>query len=128
MKLTKTDHHEQSLLMDKQTMYLVRESLEALLENTRYPVEMRDRALQLKRMFENPDKEDRPAIFQKSHGNMINCPDCAGTRSQKVLPEDRNEEVEFVPCTTCKGEGQLYIEVIRKMYVPTAYHRRKLAK
>jgi len=44
------------------------------------------------------------------------------------LPEDRNEEVEFVPCPTCKGEGQLYIEVIRKMYVPTAYHRRKLAK
>ena len=128
MKLTKTDHHEQALAMDKETLFLVREACGAMLENTRYPVEMRDRALQLKRSLEDPEREDRPAIFQKTYGQMINCPDCAGTRTQKVTPDNRNDEIEFVPCPTCKGEGQLFNIVIRKSYVPTDYHRRKLAK
>lgn len=128
MKLTKTDHHEQSLRMDNQTMYLVRQSLEAMLESTRYPVEMRDRALELKRNLENPDQHDQPAIFQRSHGIIINCPGCMGTRSRRIEPEDRNDDVEFHPCPTCRGEGQLYQEVIRKMYVPNEYHRKKLAR
>lgn len=128
MSLTKTDHHEQSLRMDKETKFLVREAFTAMLDHKVGSVEMRDRALQLKRMLEDPANEDKPAIFQKSHGIMINCPDCSGTRSRKVFPEDRNEEVEFTPCQTCKGEGQLFQEIIRKSYVPTEYHRRKLAK
>lgn len=127
-KLTKTDHYEQSLRMDKETSFLVREAFNALLENNRYPVEMRDRALALKRMLEDPDREDKPAIFQKAPGIIINCPDCAGTRTKKTYPEDRNEDIEFEQCPTCKGEGQLYQEVIRKMYVPQEFHRRKLAK
>jgi len=128
MKLTKTDHHEQALRMDKETRYLVREAMEAMLFGQYGSIELRDRALMLKRMLEDPDNEDQPAIFQKTHGIMITCPDCGGTRSRKIFPEDRNEEVEFHPCPTCKGEGQLYHEVIRKSYVPNEYHRRKLAK
>lgn len=128
MKLTKTDHNEQSLRMDRETIYLVREAFGAMLYHQVGSIEMRDRALQIKRMLEDPDREDNPALFQKSHGSMMKCPDCLGTGNQRNIPEDRNEEIEFIPCDTCKGEGQLYYEVIRKGYVPTAYHRKKLAK
>lgn len=128
MKITKTDHHEQALVLLPSVSFIIREGCESIINDTRVSVQLRDDALQLKRFLESPDKEDKPAIFQRSHGNMVNCPDCAGTRSQKILPDDRNEDVEFVPCKTCKGEGQLYSEVIRKMYVPTDQHRRKLAR
>lgn len=128
MKLTKTDHQEQSLQLDKETILLVRTAFDAMLNLQVGTIEMRDRALQLKQMLEDPNREDKPAIFQKTHGIMINCPDCAGTRSIRVFPDDRNDEIEFTPCGTCKGEGQLFYEVIRKSYVPTDYHRRKLAK
>lgn len=128
MKLTKTDHDQQSLVLFPRIKCLVREGMEAIISNSRLSVELRDDALQLQRYIEDASREDHPAIFQKSHGNMINCPDCGGTRSQKIMPDDLHDDVEFVPCPTCKGEGQLYNEVIRKMYVPTDYHRRKLAK
>jgi len=128
MNLTKTDHHEQSLRMDRETTFLIRESLGAMLDHQVGSIEMRDRALQIKRMLEDPDKEDKPAIFQKTHGIIITCFDCGGTRTRKIFPDDRNEEIEFHPCPTCKGEGQLFQEVIRKMYVPTEYHRKKLSK
>lgn len=128
MRLTKTDHHEQSLRMDKETKFLVREAFTAMLDHQVGSIEMRDRALQIKRMLEDPDKEDKPVLFQKSHGSLMNCPDCSGARLAKHQPEDRNEEPEFNDCETCRGTGQLYLEVIRKGYVPTDYHRRKLAK
>ncbi|HAQ19554.1 MAG TPA: hypothetical protein DCR40_10040 [Prolixibacteraceae bacterium] len=127
-KLTKTDHHEQSLQMDQETKYLVREAMEAMLSHQFGSIELRDRAMKLKRMLEDPANEDRPAIFQKTHGMIITCPDCGGSQCRKIFPDDRKEEIEFHPCTTCKGEGQLFHEVIRKSYVPTEYHRRKLAK
>jgi len=128
MKLVKTDHGEQSLPLDSETSRVIREACEAMIVNCSGTVEMRDRAMKLKAMLADPDRTDIPAIFQRSHGNIINCPDCAGTRTQKIDSDDRNEESQFLPCNTCKGEGQLYQEVIRKMYVPNDYHRRKLAK
>ena len=127
-KLTKTDHHEQALVVDQHLVFLIREAFGAMLDNQVGSIEMRDEALQIKRFLESPLNVDNPAIFQKTHGIMITCPDCCGTRSRKIFPNDRNEDVEFHPCTTCKGEGQLYHEVIRKSYIPTEYHRRKLAK
>ncbi len=128
MKLTKTDHNEQSLRMDRETTYLIREAFGAMLDHQVGSVEMRDRALEIKRMLEDPDREDRPALFQKTHGILMNCPDCAGTRLEKHVPYDRNEDPEYNDCETCKGTGQLYLEIIRKGYVPTDYHRRKLTK
>ncbi len=128
MKLTKTDHYEQALVIDKQTNMIIREAFGAMLDNQVGTIEMRDQVMQLKQMLEDPNREDRPAIFQKTHGIMITCPDCAGTRTVKIFPEDNNDEIEFAHCQTCKGEGQLYHEVIRKSYVPTDFHRRKLAK
>lgn len=128
MKLTKTDHHEQSLVLDQHMKWLVREAFGAMLDHQVGSVEMRDEALKIKRFLESPDNEDKPAIFQKSFGHMITCPDCAGARSHKLFPEDRDAEIEMATCPTCKGDGQLFQEVIRKSYVPTEYHRRKLAK
>ena len=128
MKLTKTDHHEQSLVLFPRIKYLIREGCESIINDSRLSVELRSDALQLQRDIEDKNTEDKPAIFQRSHGNMVNCPDCGGTRTQKVMPNDLHDDVEFVPCKTCQGEGQLYHEVIRKMYVPTDYHRRKLSR
>jgi hypothetical protein len=128
MKLTQTDHNEQSLRMDKETMFLIREAFGAMLDNQVGTIEMRDRALQLKRMLEDPDREDKPAVFQRSHGQMVICPDCVGTRFQRSDNDVRDGEVEYVACKTCKGDGQLYQEVIRKMYIPTEYQRKKLSK
>ena len=128
MKFTQTDHHEQSLVVDQHTKYLIREAFNAMLDHQVGSIEMRDEALQIKRFLESPDKEDKPAIFQKSHGMMVNCSECQGTGTEKHYPEDRNDEPYFTTCTVCKGEGQMYLEVIRKQYVPTEYHRRKLAK
>ena len=128
MKITKTDHHEQSLVLFPHIICLIREGMEAITNDNRLSSILRDDALELKRFIESPDTDDKPAIFQRSHGNMIKCPDCGGTRTQKIMPDDRDAEVEFVPCKTCEGDGQLYSEVIRKMYVPTDQHRRKLAR
>lgn len=128
IKLTKTDHHEQALVVDQHTIFLIREAFGAMLDHQVGSVEMRDEALQIKRFLESPLNIDNPPLFQKSHGILMNCPDCAGSRLEKHMPEDRNEEPEFNDCETCKGTGQLYLEVIRKGYVPTDYHRRKLAK
>lgn len=128
MKLTKTDHHEQALVIDQRTKFLIREAMGAMLDHQVGSVEMRDEALKFKRFLETPDIEDKPAMFSKSHGFMMNCTECIGTGTQKLYSMDRNEEPTYIRCETCKGEGQLYLEVIRKGYVPTEYHRRKLAK
>jgi len=128
MKLTKTDHYEQALVIDKQTNMIIREAFGAMLDNQVGTIEMRDRAMQLKQMLEDPNNEDKPVLFQKSHGNMMNCTECMGTGTEKHYSENRSEDPEYTKCPVCKGEGQLYIEVIRKGYIPTDYHRRKLAK
>jgi hypothetical protein len=128
MKLVKTDHGEQSLSIDIETSRVIREACETMIKHRAGSVEMRDKAMKLRTLLTDPDRNDSPAIFQRSHGIIINCPDCAGTRTKRSEPENRNDEIEFTPCKTCKGEGQLYQEIIRKMYVPNEYHRRKLAK
>ena len=128
LKITQTDHHQQALVLFPPTNCLIREGMEAILKDLCLPSELRDDALQLQRHLQNPESFDHPALFTKTHGSLMNCPDCLGTGNEKHMPEDRNADVEFKPCKVCKGEGQLYYEVIRKYYVPTEYHRRKLAK
>jgi len=128
MKLTQTDHNEQSLPIDSESSKVLRKACQAMIDYSVGTIEMRGKALGIYQLLEDPDKEDKPAIFQKTHGIIITCFDCGGTRTRKIFPDDRNEEIEFHPCPTCKGEGQLFQEVIRKMYVPTEYHRKKLSK
>lgn len=128
MKLTKTDHHEQALVLLPRIKCLIRESMEAITNDSRLSIELRDDALQLHRDMEDDTREDHPAVFQKSHGNMTKCTQCQGTGNEKLYPADNREDPEYITCELCKGEGQLYLEVIRKYYVPTDYHRRKLAK
>lgn len=128
MKLTKTDHNEQSLPIDSETSRVIREACFAMIQHRAGSIEMRDKAKELRTLLTDPDRNDTPAIFQRSHGQIVLCPDCVGTKFQRIDADDRNGEVEFLQCPTCKGEGQLFQEVIRKMYVPTEYHRKKLAK
>lgn len=128
MKLTKNDHHEQALVLLPHTKSLILFSLDTTTNDSRLSKELRDNALQMYRWLEDSSNEDNPALFLKSHGNMTNCTQCLGTGNEKVYSDDRNEDPEYITCEACKGEGQLYLEVIRKYYVPTDYHRRKLAK
>ncbi|HET6558099.1 MAG TPA: hypothetical protein VFG54_12340 [Prolixibacteraceae bacterium] len=127
-KLTQTDHDQQSLVLFPRTKCLLREGMEAILDNPRLDVVLRDDALQLKRYLEDAGNEDKPAKFWKSQGALTSCSQCQGTGSEKTYPTDREDEPEFITCHICKGEGQLYYEVTRKYYVPTEYHRRKLTK
>jgi hypothetical protein len=128
MKYTKTDHNEQSLALLPNEKNIMRHAIEAMLEHQSGSVEMRDQALKMLDFLNAPDKEDKPAIFWKTHGTIANCPDCAGANKTKVIPEDNESDVEYPPCNTCQGIGQLYLEITRKYHLVTETHRRKLAK
>ena len=128
LKITQTDHKQQALVLFPRINCIVREGMEAILNDKRLPSELRDDALQLKRHLEDPASQDKPVLFTKSHGSLMNCPVCLGTRHEKQMPESHHQDIEFKPCSYCQGEGQLYCEVIRKYYVPTDCHRKKLVK
>ncbi len=127
MKLTKTDFNEQSLVVLPRTKYLIREAIGGMLSSRHGSVELREEALTLMRFLETPDTEDCPTLFRKSR-SLCKCLDCAGSGQEKHIPKDHNEDVFYTPCNTCQGEGQLYLEVTHKGYVPTEAHRKKFAK
>jgi len=127
MKLTQTDFHQQSLVLLPRTKYLIIEAVESMLHARYGSVELRNEAMALQEFLKNPENQDTPTLFQKSC-SLSKCPDCAGSGQQKIYPEDRNEDVQFLSCPRCQGSGQLYIEITRKGYVPTEVHRRKFAK
>ncbi len=127
MKLIKTDFNEQSLVVLLRTKYLIREAIGGMLSARHGSVEMRDEALALLRFLETPDTEDCPTLFQKSR-SLCKCMVCSGSGQEKHIPEDLDQDVFYTPCLTCLGEGQLYLEVTRKGYVPTEVTRRKFAK
>lgn len=127
MKLIQTDFQEQALVLLPRTKYLIMEAIESML-NSRYgSVELRNEAMELLEFLGNSDNQDSPNLFQKSH-SLNKCQDCSGSGQQKILPEDSNDDVQFLTCSRCLGSGQLYTEIIRKGYVPTDVHRRKFAK
>lgn len=129
MKLTKTDHHEQALVADQNEFDVIKKAMSLMLSAEGISPQKLFIAKNIFDFLESKNKEDQPALFLRSHGNIINCPDCGGSRFEKHCnDDDRNIEPEYLNCNTCKGEGQLYLEIIRKGYVPTYYHRKKLAK
>ncbi len=127
MKLIQTDFQEQSLVLLPRTKYLILEAIESMLQSRHGSVELRNEAMALERFLKNSENQDTPTLFQKSH-SLSKCQDCAGSGQQKILSEDRNDDVLFLTCSRCQGSGQLYMETIRKGYVPTEVHRRKFVK
>ena len=127
MKLIQNDFNEQALVMLPRTKYLILEAIENMLHSRYGSVEMRNEAMAMQEFLKNTDNQDVPAMFQKSR-SLSKCQDCAGSGQQKIIPDDLKEDVQFSPCLICQGSGQLYIEVIRKGYVPTEVHRRKFAR
>jgi hypothetical protein len=128
LELTKTDHYVQALPIDPETSRIIREACGAMVDFRVGSIEMREKAIKIQQLLSDPEREDKPVVFQRSRGIIVNCPDCFGTRLRQITPENRNDDIEYLTCNTCKGEGQLYQEVIRKLYVPEQYHRQKLAK
>lgn len=128
MKLIKTDHYEQSLALDPRSSVVIRTGLEAMLNHAVGTPEMRDQAMDLLTFLRNKVNEDQPALFHKSHGRIINCPDCNGSGKHRLITDEHTEESQLHPCHDCKGEGQLYMEYTRKLYAVNEYHRQKLAR
>lgn len=127
MKLIQTDFQEVSLVLLPRTKYLIIEAIESMLQSRYGSFELRNEAMALQQFLKAPENVDNPTLFQKSR-SLCKCLDCAGSGQQKHLPEDRNDDVQFLTCHRCQGSGQLYLENIRKGYVPTEAHRRKFAK
>ncbi|MEI8115177.1 MAG: hypothetical protein WCI54_16220 [Bacteroidia bacterium] len=127
MKLIQTDFQEMSLVLLPRTKYLIIEAIESMLQSRYGSFELRNEAMALQQFLKAPENVDIPTLFQKSR-SLSKCLDCAGSGQQKHLPEDRNDDVQFLICPRCQGSGQLYMEIIRKGYVPTETHRRKFAK
>ena len=127
MKLIQTDFQQQSLVLLPRTKYLIMEAMESMLQSRYGSVELRNEAMELLAFLKKPENQDTPTLFQKS-SCLSKCQDCAGSGEQKMLPEDRNEDVQFLACPRCQGSGQLYTEIIRKGYVPTEARRHKFVK
>jgi hypothetical protein len=127
MKLIQTDFQEQALVMLPRTKNLIIEIIESMLDSKCGNVELRNEANALWEFLAISEIQDSPTLFQKTC-TLNKCLDCAGSGQQKIMPEDRNDDVQFLTCSRCQGSGQLYTEIIRKGYVPTEVHRRKFAK
>ncbi len=125
LKLKKTDHEEQSLVLYPRVFCLIREGMEAIMSDPRLSVILRDNALELKQFLEDSTNEDKPALFTKQKSICL-CKKCGGSRVYKVVPDDRSDEVEWLPCEVCGGEGQLYMEIVRRGIPATEYHRKKM--
>ena len=117
MKLIQTDFKEYALVMLPRTKHLIMEVIESILQSQTGSVELRYKAKELLVFLGEFENQDSPTLFQKSC-SLSKCLDCAGSGKQKHLPEDRNDDILFLKCQTCRGEGQLYMEIIRKGYVP----------
>jgi hypothetical protein len=127
MKLIQTDFQQQALVLLPRTKYLVMEAIEGMLHNQYGCVELRYEATELLKFLKDTQNQDSPTLFQLSR-SLNKCQDCAGSGQQKIMPEDRNDDIQFLTCPRCKGSGQLYTELIRRGYAPTEAHRRKFAK
>ena len=127
MKLIQTDFKQQALVMLPRTKYLIKEAIESMFQSRYGSVELRYEAKELLEFLEKSENQDSPTLFQKAC-SLSKCQDCAGSGQQKIYPQDRNDDVQFITCPRCQGSGQLYLENIRKGYVPTEVHRRKFAK
>ena len=127
MKLIQTDFQEVSLVLLPRTKYLIIEAIESMLQSRYGSFELRNEAMALQQFLKAPENVDNPTLFQKSR-SLSKCTNCAGSGQQKHLPEDRNDDAQFLTCPRCQVSGQLYLETIRKGYVPTEVHRRKFAK
>ncbi len=127
MKLIQTDFKEHSLVMLPRTKNLIIEVIESMLDAKCGSFELRNEAMVLLEFLCEFEVQDSPTLFQKT-STLSKCPDCAGSGQQKTYPKDRNDDILFLSCPRCQGSGQLYLETIRKGYVPTEVHRRKFAK
>ena len=127
MQLIQTDFQQQSLVLLPRTKYLIMEAIESMLHSRYGSIELRNEAMALLKFLKTPENHDTPALFQKSR-SLSKCQDCAGSGQEKILPDNRNDDVLFITCPRCEGSGQLYTEIIRKGYVPTEVHRRKFVK
>ena len=127
MKLIKTDHGEQALVLDEKTNLIIQQSITFFYHYKIGSVALRKKSMELLTFISSPDNRDQPTFFQKFYKLNL-CDSCKGSGSQIDFPDDRNKEPEFGHCSICSGHGRLYVETIVKGYPPTTEHLRKIAR
>lgn len=127
MRLIKTDHNEQSLVMDKTTKSFIVESLTLVSQSTELPLKSKQQASDFIEFLLDTDNYDSPTLSHR-YREIANCPSCNGTGKIKHMPDDRDDEVRFERCETCMGIGQLYFIILKKGYAPTEQIRKQMAK
>lgn len=125
--LIKTDHDQQSLALDLDTMILVQQALECLMNTPATKEKIKQDALALSLFLLDPENYDLPTLFHRFR-EINTCPSCQGAGKLKIYPDDRNDEVRYEACEICLGEGQLYFIILKKGYAPTDQIRRKMAR
>ena len=127
MRLIQTDHSEQALVLDDKTKLILSEAITFFYNFKVGSVELRTKALDFLNKLTSPSCKDQPVLFQKSC-KLTLCDSCSGSGTEKEIPDDRNKEPEFYPCSTCRGKGRLYIETIIKSYIPTPELLKKMIR
>ena len=126
-RFIKTDHNEQSLVVDQKTSYLIYQAMESLCQNHQASISIKQQAMELADFIIDLDNYDCPTLFHR-YREIEKCPHCQGSGTIKIMPDESDDEVRFEKCKTCVGEGQLYFIVVKKGYAPTEQIRKQMAK
>jgi len=126
-RFIKNDHNQQSLVVDQKTSYLIYQAMESLCQNNQASVLLKQQAMELADFIIDPDNFDCPTLFHRFR-ELEKCPNCQGSGTIKIMPDESDDEVRFEKCKTCQGEGQLYFIITKKGYAPTEQIRKQMAK
>ena len=126
-KFVKTDHGQQSLVIDQKTSYLIYQAMDHLRESNQASISLKQQAQELSEFILDQQNFDDPTLFHRFR-DVDKCPECEGSGRIKIMPDDRDDEVRFEKCGKCLGEGQLYFIIVKKGYAPTEQIRKQMAK
>ena len=127
MKLIQADESRFALILDQQTQKMLIDSTSALLKTALGTYETRSLAAQFLQLINSKTSLETQVFFEQSFSFIV-CPYCKGSTLEKIFSSDQNLPLKFIDCYYCQGEGKLFVETIRKGFVPTQTHYHNFAK